>query len=147
MVRRYTTPFMRSLTFVILTTSAATLATAQRPERRAAVEARTAYIQDSLRARSGNLEGDIERIAAQLLMSTQLQAQARQALSELLSNRTELDRQQTQLALQRLRQQLEQATQQSQGLRTRLASLCDRNAKPEGYMGITFSATMRADAA
>jgi len=147
MVRRYTTPFMRSLTFVILTTSAATLATAQRPERRAAVEARTAYIQDSLRARSGNLEGDIERIAAQLLMSTQLQAQARQALSELLSNRTELDRQQTQLAMQRLRQQLEQATQQSQGLRTRLASLCDRNAKPEGYMGITFSATMRADAA
>jgi membrane-associated protease RseP (regulator of RpoE activity) len=32
-------------------------------------------------------------------------------------------------------------------LRTQLASLCDRSAKPRGYMGITFSATMRADAA
>jgi C-terminal processing protease CtpA/Prc len=31
-------------------------------------------------------------------------------------------------------------------LRTQLAALCDRNAKPQGYMGITFSATMRAEA-
>ncbi len=148
MASRFTTPFMRSLTFLIgLSTSLASLAPAQQPERRASVEARAASIQDSLRARSGSLEGDIERIAAQLLIASQLQAQVRQALAEMLSNRTDQDRAQVKLATQRLRQQLEQATQQSQGLRSRLASLCDRNAKPDGYMGITFSATMRADAA
>jgi len=151
---------MRSLTFLFLTTSAATVAAAQQPDRprcrdcattaegRAAVEARAVLVQDSVRARAGNFEGDIERVAAQLLMLTQMQSQARQNLTALLSGQVaEANRGQAEVGVRRLRQQLEQATRESQALRTQLASLCDRNAKPQGYMGITFSATMRADAA
>ena len=50
------------------------------------------------------------------------------------------------MTAQRLRQRIDQAGRESQLLRAQLASMCDRNAKPQGYMGITFSATMRADA-
>jgi membrane-associated protease RseP (regulator of RpoE activity) len=151
---------MRSLTLLILTTTAVTVATAQQPDRprcrdcattaegRASAEARAALIQDSLRLRAGNFEGDIERVAAQLLMLTQTQSQARQNLTALLSGQVaEANRGQAEVVVRRLRQQLDQATRESQALRTQLASLCDRNAKPQGYMGITFSATMRADAA
>jgi predicted metalloprotease with PDZ domain len=46
----------------------------------------------------------------------------------------------------RLRLQFDQATRQSQSLRAQLAALCDRNTKPEGFVGITVSAEMTADA-
>ena len=153
MDKSYIARFMRSLTFLLVTTVAA----AQQPERprcrdcptaegRASAEARAA--QDSIRARARDFEGDIERVAAQLLMTTQLQTQARQSLAALLSGQVaEVNQPQVELAMRRLRQQIEQAGRESQFLRTRLSSLCDRNAKPQGYMGITFSATMRADAA
>jgi C-terminal processing protease CtpA/Prc len=155
----YTAPLMRSLTLLVLTTSAATVAAAQQerprcrdcattPESRASAEARAVYLRDSLRARSGSFDGEIEQVAAQLLVNTQVQSQARQALQAVLSGRgADANRTQVEVAVRRLRQQIEQATRQSQMLRTQLASLCDRNTKPQGYMGITFSATMRADAA
>jgi membrane-associated protease RseP (regulator of RpoE activity) len=152
---------MRSLTLLCLTASVTTAAVGQQPARarcrdcppgaesRAVTEANLAQIRDSLRARAGGgLEGDIERIAVQLLMQTQLQNQARQGLSALQSGRVaDEDRAQAELALQRFRQQFEQASRKTQSLRSQLAALCDRNAKPQGYMGITFSATMSADAA
>lgn len=154
----FSAPLMRSLTFLVLTTSAATVAAAQqdRPrcrdcgtsaEGRAAAEARAALRRDSLRLRPGSFEGEIERVAAQLLVNTQVQTQARQALQALVAGQAEMSRAQADFAMRRLREQIEQAGRQSQALRTQLASLCDRNAKPQGYMGITFSATMRADAA
>ncbi len=103
-------------------------------------------MRDSLRARAG-FEGEIESVAAQLLMVTQLQTRASQALETLRSGQVaEANRSQVEAAVRQLREQLDQATQRSQMLRTQLSSLCDRNAKPQGYMGITFSATMRADA-
>jgi C-terminal processing protease CtpA/Prc len=103
-------------------------------------------MRDSLRARAG-FEGEIESVAAQLLMVTQLQTRASQALEALRSGQVaEANRSQVEAAIRQLREQLDQATQRSQTLRTQLSSLCDRNAKPQGYMGITFSATMRADA-
>jgi len=152
----FTARLMRSLTFLLLLT---TVAAAQQPDRprcrdcgtaegRAAAEARAAFAQDSVRARARDFEGDIERVAAQLLMATQLQTQARQSLSALLSGQVaQANQAQVDIAMRRLRLQIEEAGRESQTLRTRLTSLCDRNAKPEGYMGITFSATMRADAA
>jgi membrane-associated protease RseP (regulator of RpoE activity) len=150
---------MRSLTFLILTMSSATAAVAQQPDRprcrdcattaegRASAEARLAQVRDSLRARHG-FEGEIESVAAQLLMLTQMQTRASQALEALRSGQpAEATRSQVEAAMRQLREQIDQAAQRSQVLRTQLASLCDRNAKPQGYMGITFSATMSADAA
>ena len=87
---------MRSLTFLILTISSATVAVGQQPDKprcrdcattaegRASTEARLAQMRDSLRLRTG-FEGEIESIAAQLLMTTQLQARASQALDALRS--------------------------------------------------------------
>ena len=146
---KYTARLMLIFSLVFVTG----LAAAQQPERPrcrdcATAEARAAFAQDSVRARVRDFEGDIERVAAQLLMVTQLQAQARQSLSALLSGQVaQANQAQVDVAMRRLRQQIEQATSESQILRTQLSSLCDRNAKPQGYMGITFSATMRADAA
>jgi S1-C subfamily serine protease len=149
---------MRSLTFLILTVSSATVAVGQQPDKprcrdcattaegRASTEARMAQMRDSLRMRVG-FEGEIESIAAQLLVATQLQARASQALDALRSGQaTEASRSQVEAVARQLREQMDQATQRSQTLRTQLASLCDRNSKPQGYMGITFSATMSADA-
>jgi membrane-associated protease RseP (regulator of RpoE activity) len=144
---------MRTFPFILLATSVATAAGQQPdrprpPEARAPVEASPVQLRDSVRARGVGFDGDIERVAAQLLLLTQTQNQARQNLSTLLSGQVaEASRGQVELAVRRVREQLEQATRQSQVLRTQLASLCDRSAKPRGYMGITFSATMRADAA
>jgi S1-C subfamily serine protease len=150
---------MRSLTFLILTMSSATAAVGQQPDKprcrdcattaegRASAEARLAQWRDSLRARAG-FDGEIESVAAQLLMITQMQTRASQELRALRSGQTaEATRAQVEAAMRQLREQISQATQRSQVLRTQLASLCDRNAKPQGYMGITFSATMSADAA
>jgi len=158
MASSYSTPVIRSLTFFILTTSAATVAVGQQPgqrrcrdcsgsaEGRASAEARATQARDSLRARG--FEGEIERVATQLLMTAQFQTQVRQSLQALTAGQVaEGSRAQAEIAVRRLRAQLEQAGRESQLLRTQLASLCDRNAKPPGYMGITFSATMRADAA
>ena len=154
---RYSAPRMRSLTFLILTVSSATVAVGQQPDKprcrdcataegRASAEARLAQMRDSLRLRAG-FEGDIESIAAQLLMTTQFQARASQALDALRSGQaTEANRSQVEAVVRQLREQVEQAAQRSQMLRTQLASLCDRGSKPQGYMGITFSATMSADA-
>src|SRR6476469_9296314 len=104
-------------------------------------------MRDSLRARAG-FDGEIESIAAQLLVVSQLQMRASQALDALRSGQSaEANRSQVEAAARQLREQIDQAAQRSQMLRTQLASLCDRSSKPEGYMGITFSATMRADAA
>jgi C-terminal processing protease CtpA/Prc len=149
---------MRSLTFLILTVSSATVAVGQQPDKprcrdcattaegRASAEARLAQMRDSLRLRVG-FDGEIESIAAQLLVATQLQARASQALDALRSGQeTEANRSQVEAATRQLREQIDQATRRSQTLRTQLASLCDRNSKPQGYMGITFSATMSADA-
>jgi len=148
---------MRSLTFLILTVSSATVAVGQQPDKprcrdcataegRASTEARLAQMRDSLRLRAG-FEGEIESIAAQLLMVTQLQTRASQALDALRYGQTaEANRSQVEAVARQLREQIDQATQRSQTLRTQLASLCDRNSKPQGYMGITFSATMSADA-
>jgi S1-C subfamily serine protease len=156
---RHSAPRMRSLTLLILTMSSATVAVGQQPDKprcrdcattaegRASAEARLAQWRDSLRARAG-FEGEIESVAAQLLMITQMQTRASQALEGLRSGQaSEASRSQVDAAMRQLSEQIDQATQRSQVLRTRLASLCDRNAKPQGYMGITFSATMRADAA
>lgn len=150
---------MRSLTFLVLTTSAATaasVAAAQQPERprvrptaesRASAEARTAQYRDSIVLRGLGLEAEIERLAAQFMLSARQQALATQAIRELGTRRVEdADRQQVELTVRRLQTQLQNAAQQSQLLRGKLAELCDRGAKPEGYMGITFSATMRARA-
>jgi membrane-associated protease RseP (regulator of RpoE activity) len=150
---------MRSLTFLILTMSSATVAVAQQPDKprcrdcattaegRASAEARLAQWRDSLRAHAG-FEGEIESVAAQLLVVTQMQARASQALEALRAGQAaEATRSQVDAAMRQLREQIDQATQRTQVLRTQLASLCDRNAKPQGYMGITFSATMSADAA
>jgi len=148
---------MRSLTFLILTVSSATVAVGQQPDKprcrdcataegRASTEARLAQMRDSLRLRTG-FEGEIESIAAQLLMVTQLQTRASQALDALRSGQAaEANRSQVEAVARQLREQIDQAAQRSQMLRTQLASLCDRSSKPEGYMGITFSATMSADA-
>ena len=149
---------MRPLTFLILTVSSATVAVGQQPDKprcrdcattaegRASTEARLAQMRDSLRARAG-FDGEIESIAAQLLVVSQLQMRASQALDALRSGQSaEANRSQVEAAARQLREQIEQAAQRSQMLRTQLASLCDRSSKPEGYMGITFSATMRADA-
>jgi S1-C subfamily serine protease len=148
---------MRSLTFLLLTVSSATVAVGQQPDKprcrdcataegRASTEARLAQMRDSLRLRAG-LEGEIESIAAQLLVVTQLQTRASQALDALRSGQSaEVNRSQVEAVARQLREQIDQAAQRSQMLRTQLASLCDRSSKPDGYMGITFSATMRADA-
>ena len=148
---------MRSLTFLILTVSSATVAVGQQPDKprcrdcataegRASTEARLAQMRDSLRLRTG-FEGEIESIAAQLLVVTQLQTRASQALDALRSGQSsEASRSQVEAVARQLREQIDQAAQRSQMLRTQLASLCDRSSKPEGYMGITFSATMSADA-
>lgn len=154
---KYSTPRMRSLTFLILTVSSATVAVGQQPDKprcrdcataegRASTEARLAQMRDSLRLRTG-FEGEIESIAAQLLVVTQLQTRASQALDALRSGQSsEASRSQVEAVARQLREQIDQAAQRSQMLRTQLASLCDRSSKPDGYMGITFSATMRADA-
>ena len=104
-------------------------------------------MRDSIRARGFALGGDIERVAIQLLNAKQLQLEAQQALTALQSGQiAEASRAQAEVAARRFRLQFDQASRQAQTLRTQLAALCDRNAKPEGYMGITFSATMRAEA-
>src|SRR5215207_9585821 len=155
-----TTPVMRSLTFLVLTTSAATVAGAQQSgsstrcrdcpptaEARASAEARAAQVRDSVRVRAFGIGGDIERVAVELLTTRQLQLQAQQALTAISSGQfTEGTRAQMETTARRLRMQIDQATRQSQALRAQLAALCDRTVKPEGYMGITFSATMRAEA-
>ena len=150
---------MRTFTFLVFTTAAATaasVAAAQQPERprgrptaetRASAEARAAQYRDSLSQQGVGLEAEIERLAAQFIIIARQQALASQAIRELSTRRVEdVDRQQVELTARRLQAQLQNAAQQSQVLRSRLAALCDRSAKPQGYMGITFSATMRADA-
>ena len=157
---RYTVPLMRSLTFVLVTASAATVAVAQQPDRarcrdcavtvesRAAAEARAAQVRDSLRLRGGSFEAEIERVAAQLLLASQVQAQASRSLESLRSGQVaDANRGQVEAVIRQLRDQINDAGRRSQLLRRQLSALCDRNAKPQGYMGITFSATMRADAA
>ena len=150
----YTVPLMRSFTFLLVTTSAATVAGAQQPnpvrcrDCATTVEARAAQVRDSVRLRSGGIEAEIERVAVQLLMASQIQAQASRSLESLRSGQVaESNRAQVEAVVRQLREQIEAAARRSQALRTQLTSLCDRNAKPEGYMGITFSATMSADAA
>jgi C-terminal processing protease CtpA/Prc len=159
----YSPLLMRPFLFLCFTASVTTAAVGQQPDRvrcrdcppnpeaRASIEAKLsdlAQTRDTLRLRSGQLEGDIERIAAQLLMATQVQNQARQNLTTLLSGQiAEANRVQAEQVVRQLRERIEQTGRQTQVLRSQLASLCDRSAKPQGYMGITFSATMRADAA
>ena len=148
---------MRSLTVLVLTTSAATAALAQSgqqprcrdcppaSEGRASVEARAVQMRDSARPRG--IGADIERIAIQLLSTRQVQLEAQRALNALSSGQIEdASRSRVEMTARRLRQQIDEAGRQSQVLRAQLASLCDRNTKPAGYMGITFSATMRAEA-
>ena len=150
---RHTAPIMRSITLLILTTSAATVAAAQQQRPRPATasgrgtaEARAVSQRDSLRWSS--FEAEIEQVATRLLNTMQAQSQAQQALQALVSGQVDdASRPQAEMAVRRLREQLSQAARESQSLRSRLASLCDRNAKPDGYMGITFSATMQAEAA
>src|SRR5512146_3187708 len=87
----YTVPLMRSFTFLLVTTSAATVAGAQQPnpvrcrDCATTVEARAAQVRDSLRLRSGGIEAEIERVAVQLLMASQMQAQASRSLESLRS--------------------------------------------------------------
>ena len=158
MASGYSTPVMRSLTFLALTTSA-TVAAGQQPDRprcrdcapvaegRAAVEARAAQVRDSLAMRGVSLGGDIERLAVQLLSARQVQVQAQQALQALTSGQVaEGSRADAEVMARRLRLQFDQATRQAQSLRAQLAALCDRNTKPEGFVGITVSAEMTADA-
>src|SRR5215207_985285 len=158
MIRGYSTPVMRSLTLLALTTSA-TVAVGQQPDRqrcrdcppsaegRAAAEARAAQARDSVRARSVGQGVDIDRLAIELLSTRQFQMEAEQALRLLVSGQvTEENRAQAEQMMRRLRAQIEQAARQTGVLRNQLAALCDRNSKPQGYMGITFSATMQADA-
>jgi S1-C subfamily serine protease len=153
------TPVIRSLTFLVLTTSAATVATAQQSsqgrcrdctpsaERKGSVEARAVQVRDSLRARGGLLVEDIERVAIQLLNAKRVQLEAQQALTALQSGQiAEANRGQAETAARRFRLQFDQAARQAQTLRTQLSALCDRGSKPQGYMGITFSANMRAEA-
>ena len=139
---------MRSLTFLILTVSSATVAVGQQPDKprcrdcattaegRASTEARLAQMRDSLRARAG-FEGEIESVAAQLLMVTPAAecARARRSTALLSGQSAEANRSQVEVAVRRLREQIDQAAQRSQMLRTQLASLCDRNAKPRGLHG------------
>ena len=154
----YSIPLMRSLTFLALTTSA-TMAAGQQPDRprcrdcapvaegRAAVEARAAQVRDSLRVRGVAISGDIERLAVQLLSARQVQVEAQQALQALTSGQiAEGSRAEAENMARRLRLQFDQAARQSQSLRAQLAALCDRNTKPEGFVGITVSAEMTADA-
>jgi membrane-associated protease RseP (regulator of RpoE activity) len=144
---------MRTFTFLALTGSVATAAGAQQSrqpcrgcsaaEARAAVEARAAQI-DSNRVRGLN-PGEIERVAAQLLTLRQFQTQAQQALNSLVSGQNaQITRAQAEMATKRLREQIDAAARDASQLRTQLLSMCNRNAKPQGYMGITFSATMSA---
>jgi len=150
---------MRFFTILCLTAYAASPAAGQQPDRarcrdcppspeaRAATEANLLQARDTIRLRNAGSEGDIEQIAAQLLMATQIQNQARQNLSSLMSGQVaEANRARAEVIARQLREQIDQAGRQMQTLRTQLASMCDRSAKPRGYMGITFSATMRADA-
>ena len=154
----YSIPVMRSLTFLALTTSA-TMAAGQQPDRprcrdcapvaegRAAVEARAAQVRDSITIRGVAISGDIERLAMQLLSARQMQVEAQQALQALTSGQiAEGSRAEAESMARRLRLQFDQATRQSQSLRAQLAALCDRNTKPEGFVGITVSAEMTADA-
>ena len=150
---------MRFLTFLVLTNSAAaaaSVAVAQQPERsrvrptaesRASTEARTAQYRDSIILRGLGLGAEIERLAEQLMTNARQQALATRAIRELTTRRVQdADRQQIEVTVRRLQSQLQNASRETQLLRGRLAELCDRGAKPEGYMGITFSATMRAEA-
>jgi C-terminal processing protease CtpA/Prc len=80
-----------------------------------------------------------------LLTLRQFQLQAQQALNSLISGQNaQFTRAQEEMATKRLREQIDAATRDASQLRTQLASMCNRNAKPQGYMGITFSATMSA---
>lgn len=154
----YSTPVIRSLSFLVLTTSTAGAALAQQQSRprcrdctaaeaRAVIEARATQVRDTLR-RVGGLEGQIEQVAAQWLLTAQQQSELRQALEAMsAAQASEASRSEIEATVRELRQRMSQITLQSQTLRKQLASLCDRNAKPDGYMGITFSATMQADAA
>jgi C-terminal processing protease CtpA/Prc len=146
-------PVMRTFTFLVLTSSVVTVAQAQQSRRpcrdcspaeaRAAVEAQAAQI-DSIRAR-GLSARDIEAVAAQLLTLRQFQTQAQQALNSLMSGQNvQITRAQAEVATKRLREQLDAAQRDASQLRAQLASMCNRGAKPQGYMGITFSATMSA---
>lgn len=148
---------MRSLTFLILTTSAATAATgaaAQQPDRtrtpeaRARAEARaTAQARDSVRVRGVSLEAEIERLASQLIEASRMQSQASREIRALTTRGVEqANREEVEVYVRKLQTQLRTAANQYQSLRDQLASLCDRTAKPQGYMGITFSAEMSADA-
>jgi len=130
---------MRSFTVLALTVSAAAVASAQEPDR-------AGQMRDSIQLRQAGLEGQIERIATQLLISSQVQARARRSLETLRINAAaQANRAELESAMNQLREQITEAGQQAQTLRAQLASLCDRNAKPQGYMGITFSATMQAN--
>jgi len=111
------------------------------------VEARAGQVRDSLGVRGVAISGDIERLAMQLLSTRQMQLEAQQALQALTSGQiAEGSRAEAENMTRRLRLQLDQATRQSQLLRARLAALCDRNTKPEGFVGITVSAEMTAGA-
>jgi len=148
---------MRSLAFLVVTT-AATTAAAQQPSRppcrdcspaeaRAAAEMRAVQVRDSLRALGGGgFENEIERLAAQLMLTTQLQMEVQRNLESIVRGRVQAaNRKEVEMTAARLRTQLSQASREREVLRGQLTALCDRTAKPQGYMGITFSATMRAD--
>src|SRR5262245_6442528 len=110
-------PAMRTFTFLVLTGSVATAASAQQSRRpcrdcspaeaRAAVEARAAQ-SDSIRLRALN-PGDIERVAAQLLTIRQFQTDAQRALNALVSGQNaQITRAQAEMTTRRLREQLDE---------------------------------------
>jgi len=160
MASGYSMLVIRSLTLLVLTTSATTVALGQQATRvrcrdcapsaegRAAAEVRVSQERDSVRARALGSGEDIERLAVRLLNVKQAQLEAQQALQALTSGQvSESNRGRAEMLARQFRQQIDEASRQAQVLRRQLTNLCDQNAKPEGYMGITFSATMRADGA
>src|SRR4051794_20147516 len=94
----YSPLVMRPFLFLCFTAFVTTAAVGQQPDR---------VSRDSLRLRGGGLEGDIEQIAAQLLMATQVQNQARQNLSALMSGQiAEGNRAQAEQVVRQLRERI-----------------------------------------
>lgn len=145
---------MRHLTLLLLTAVGSTPLLAQQPSRvrcrdctpeARAAEMRAVQVRDSLRA-LGGFELALEQLARELAVKGEVEAQLVRVLRQLDERREHAaNRQQVEVLGRQLREQLADATRDRQTLRARLASLCDRSAKPDGYMGITFSANMRAD--
>lgn len=157
MVSGSTVSSMKSLAFLCLTAATATAA-AQQPDRprcrdcspagvRGTVEVRAVQVRDSTwELGSGGFDDEIERLAAQLMRTTRMQMEARRNLENIVRGRVDAsNRKQLEVMAAQLRSRFDEASRERLLLRQQLAALCDRTAKPEGYMGITFSATMRSD--